>query len=107
MRMKRVVLMWLTKYWESGLTARELFNMRDSLHEYSGTKFPRRVEAYSMFLGRLDKRYVRRVKEGKEFRYYITMDGARTNVPSLPTLFILDVFLSICSKRQCFLLARM
>ena len=75
--MKRVVLMWLTAYHKGGVTARELLNMRESLQQYSGLKFPLRVEAYSMFLGRLDKRYITRVKEGKEFRYHITMAGFR------------------------------
>jgi TPP-dependent indolepyruvate ferredoxin oxidoreductase alpha subunit len=56
--MKRVVLTWLTAYHSSGLTGRELLNDRDSLQEYAGMKFSRRVEAYSMFLGRLDKKRV-------------------------------------------------
>lgn len=77
MKMKIVVLTWLTACHRRGLTARELFNDRDSLQECSGTKLPWRVEAYSMLLVRLDKRYVTRVKQGKEFRYHTTMDGFR------------------------------
>jgi len=67
--------LWLTSHHQQGLTARELFNDRFSLEKDTGRKLSQRVEAYSMYLGRLDKKYVSKVKQGKELRYFITDKG--------------------------------